>query len=107
MKKVLQGRDRARPTGMSDFLAEGVCDVERSIEARQRVCTVSHRQISGQSSSRAHVIDMFTCTMTDAHQNRLQSERRLEQTTLVGSSNAYDKQLLSRIGGPSTPDSKR
>ena len=25
----------------------------------------------------------------------------------MGSSNAYDKQLLSRIGGPSTPDSKR
>lgn len=31
----------------------------------------------------------------------------MEQTTLEGSSQAYDKQLLSRIGGPSTPDSKR
>lgn len=39
--------------------------------------------------------------------SRLQSERRLEQTTLEGSSQAYDKQLLSRIGGPNTPDSKR
>lgn len=46
-------------------------------------------------------------TIADTRLNRLQSERRLEQTTLVGSSNAYDKQLLSRIGGPSTPDSKR
>lgn len=34
---------------------------------------------------------------------RLQSEKRLEQTTLEGSSQAYDKQLLSRIGGPTTP----
>lgn len=92
---------------MSDFLVEGVCDVERSIEERQRDCIISDRQNNGRSSSRAHDIDIFTYTITDAHQTRLQSERRLEQTTLVGSSNAYDKQLLSRIGGPSTPDSKR
>ncbi|KAK4541228.1 hypothetical protein LTR36_008144 [Oleoguttula mirabilis] len=34
---------------------------------------------------------------------RLQSERQLEQRTLVDASNTYDKQLLSRIGGPNTP----
>jgi hypothetical protein len=34
---------------------------------------------------------------------RLQSERQLEQRTLEQSSNSYDKQLLSRIGGPNTP----
>ncbi|TKA82301.1 hypothetical protein B0A55_01458 [Friedmanniomyces simplex] len=34
---------------------------------------------------------------------RLQSERQLEQRTLEASSNTYDKQLLSRIGGPNTP----
>ncbi|OQO02863.1 hypothetical protein B0A48_11146 [Cryoendolithus antarcticus] len=58
------------------------------------------------------------CEMADDHNSdedgskrnsnyRLQSERRLEQTTLEGSSQAYDKQLLSRIGGPSTPNSRR
>lgn len=35
--------------------------------------------------------------------DRLQSERQLEQRTLEQSSNTYDKQLLSRIGGPNTP----
>ncbi|KXL43637.1 MAG: hypothetical protein FE78DRAFT_33377 [Acidomyces sp. 'richmondensis'] len=35
--------------------------------------------------------------------HRLQSERQLEQRTLEQSSNSYDKQLLSRIGGPNTP----
>ena len=59
MKNVLRGRDRARPTGMSDFLAEVVCDVERSIEEKQRDCTISDRQMNGQSSSGAHVIDML------------------------------------------------
>ncbi|KAK5138338.1 hypothetical protein LTR08_003399 [Meristemomyces frigidus] len=34
---------------------------------------------------------------------RLQSERQLEQRTLEESSNTYDKQLLSRIGGPNAP----
>ena len=34
---------------------------------------------------------------------RLQSEHQLEQRTLEESSNTYDKQLLSRIGGPNTP----
>ena len=34
---------------------------------------------------------------------RLQSERQLEQRTLEQSSHSYDKQLLSRIGGPNTP----
>lgn len=34
---------------------------------------------------------------------RLQSERQLEQLTREQSSNTYDKQLLSRIGGPNTP----
>lgn len=34
---------------------------------------------------------------------RLQSERQLEQTSLKDSSQAYDKSLLSRIGGPNTP----
>ncbi|EME38574.1 hypothetical protein DOTSEDRAFT_75929 [Dothistroma septosporum NZE10] len=32
---------------------------------------------------------------------RLQGEKQLEQRTLESSSNTYDKQLLSRIGGPS------
>ncbi|KAK5709245.1 hypothetical protein LTR17_019970, partial [Elasticomyces elasticus] len=35
--------------------------------------------------------------------HRLQSERQLELRTLEASSNMYDKQLLSRIGGPNTP----
>ncbi|KAK5116656.1 hypothetical protein LTR62_007330 [Meristemomyces frigidus] len=35
--------------------------------------------------------------------HKLQSERQLEQRTLEASSNTYDKQLLSRIGGPNTP----
>ncbi|KAK4992447.1 hypothetical protein LTR66_006284 [Elasticomyces elasticus] len=35
---------------------------------------------------------------------RLQSEKQLEQRSLEDSSQAYDKQLLSRIGGPSTPN---
>lgn len=35
---------------------------------------------------------------------RLQGERRLERTAFEGSSQAYDKQLLSRIGGPNTPN---
>ncbi|KAK4899059.1 hypothetical protein LTR49_027699 [Elasticomyces elasticus] len=35
--------------------------------------------------------------------HRLQSERQLELRTLEASSNTYDKQLLSRIGGPNTP----
>ncbi|KAK3628862.1 hypothetical protein LTR56_015471 [Elasticomyces elasticus] len=34
--------------------------------------------------------------------HRLQSERQLELRTLEASSNTYDKQLLSRIGGPNT-----
>ena len=34
---------------------------------------------------------------------RLQSERQLGQRTLEQSSQSYDKQLLSRIGGPNTP----
>ncbi|KAK3624963.1 hypothetical protein LTR56_020694 [Elasticomyces elasticus] len=33
----------------------------------------------------------------------LQSEGQLEQRTLEASSNTYDKQLVSRIGGPNTP----
>lgn len=33
----------------------------------------------------------------------MQSERQLEQRTLEQSSHSYDKQLLSRIGGPNTP----
>jgi hypothetical protein len=40
--------------------------------------------------------------------NRLHGERQLEQRTLEASSNTYDKQLLSRIGGPNAaPPSKR
>ncbi|KAK4946279.1 hypothetical protein LTR66_014307, partial [Elasticomyces elasticus] len=35
---------------------------------------------------------------------RLQSEKQLEQRSLEDSSQAYDKQLLSRIGGPNTPN---
>lgn len=35
--------------------------------------------------------------------NRLQGERQLEQRALEQSSQSYDKQLLSRIGGPNTP----
>ena len=42
-------------------------------------------------------------TLTDMCNCRLQSERQLEQRTLEESSNTYDKQLLSRIGGPNTP----
>lgn len=34
---------------------------------------------------------------------RLQSERQLGQRSLENSSQAYDKQLLSKIGGPNTP----
>ncbi|QIW97470.1 hypothetical protein AMS68_002988 [Peltaster fructicola] len=34
---------------------------------------------------------------------RLQSERRLERPLFEGSSHAYDKQMLGRIGGPNTP----
>ncbi|CAK1362941.1 hypothetical protein CB0940_04914 [Cercospora beticola] len=34
---------------------------------------------------------------------RLHGERHLEQRTLEASSNTYDKQLLSRIGGPNGP----
>ena len=33
----------------------------------------------------------------------LQSERQLGQRSLENSSQAYDKQLLSKIGGPNTP----
>jgi len=35
--------------------------------------------------------------------NRLHSEKQLEQRSLEQSSQSYDKQLLSRIGGPNTP----
>jgi hypothetical protein len=35
--------------------------------------------------------------------NRLTSERQLGQKALQNSSHAYDKQLLSKIGGPNTP----
>ncbi|KAK3614006.1 hypothetical protein LTR56_027541, partial [Elasticomyces elasticus] len=35
--------------------------------------------------------------------HRLQSERQLEVRTLEASSNTYDRQMLSRIGGPNTP----
>ncbi|KAK7532430.1 uncharacterized protein J3D65DRAFT_105893 [Phyllosticta citribraziliensis] len=35
--------------------------------------------------------------------HRLQSERQLGQRSLEDSSQAYDKQLLSKIGGPNTP----
>lgn len=35
--------------------------------------------------------------------SRLQSERQLEQRTLDTSSHAYDRNLLSKIGGPNTP----
>lgn len=39
--------------------------------------------------------------MLTLYERRLQGERHLEQRTLEASSNTYDKQLLSRIGGPS------
>ena len=42
-------------------------------------------------------------TFADVPHYRLQSERQLEQRTLEESSQTYDKQLLSRIGGPNTP----
>lgn len=51
--------------------------------------------MTGKTSPHRHRV-LLTCI-------RLQSERRLEHTTFQGSSQAYDKQLLSRIGGPSTP----
>ncbi|KAG9620446.1 hypothetical protein KCU64_g21766, partial [Aureobasidium melanogenum] len=35
---------------------------------------------------------------------RLQSERQLEQRSLSTSSQAYDRNLLSKIGGPNTPN---
>lgn len=41
--------------------------------------------------------DWKTCT------HRLTSERQLGQKALQNSSHAYDKQLLSKIGGPNTP----
>ena len=40
---------------------------------------------------------------TDIYSHRLHSEKQLEQRTLDDSSQAYDRNLLSRIGGPNTP----
>lgn len=45
-----------------------------------------------------------TCTLADKkHSSILTSERQLGQKALENSSQAYDKQLLSKIGGPNTP----
>ncbi|KAI9714400.1 MAG: hypothetical protein M1820_000361 [Bogoriella megaspora] len=44
-----------------------------------------------------------TSASSSALNYRLRSERQLEQKTLENSSQAYDKHLLSRIGGPNTP----
>lgn len=44
-------------------------------------------------------IDFRSCAMLTAR-DRLHGEKQLEQRTLEESSNTYDKQLLSRIGGP-------
>lgn len=41
--------------------------------------------------------------MLTFNEHRLHGERHLEQRTLEASSNTYDKQLLSRIGGPNGP----
>lgn len=41
---------------------------------------------------------------TDTVSHRLQSERQLEQRSLSTSSQAYDRNLLSKIGGPNTPN---
>ena len=41
--------------------------------------------------------------MVDALNNRFTSERQLGQRSLENSSQAYDKQVLSKIGGPNTP----
>ena len=41
--------------------------------------------------------------MADALNNRFTSERQLGQRSLENSSQAYDKQVLSKIGGPNTP----
>jgi hypothetical protein len=41
---------------------------------------------------------------TDTHLYRLKSERQLEQRSLSTSSHAYDRNLLSKIGGPNTPN---
>jgi hypothetical protein len=41
---------------------------------------------------------------TDTPSYRLQSERQLEQRSLSTSSQAYDRNLLSKIGGPNTPN---
>lgn len=42
-------------------------------------------------------------TMADGQLRRFTSERQLGQGLLETSSHAYDKQLLSKIGGPNTP----
>ena len=41
---------------------------------------------------------------TDTPSYRLHSERQLEQRSLSTSSQAYDRNLLSKIGGPNTPN---
>lgn len=41
--------------------------------------------------------------MLTLNDHRLHGEKHLEQRTLEASSNTYDKQLLSRIGGPNGP----
>lgn len=82
-------------------------NLDRSmIERQSENCTASSWQ-STSCTFHNRCFDFLQSHALTRNANRLQSERRLEQTTLVGSSNAYDKQLLSRIGGPSTPDSKR
>lgn len=42
--------------------------------------------------------------LANERMSRLHSERQLEQRTLDNSSQAYDRNLLSRIGGPNTPN---
>ena len=48
-------------------------------------------------------MDCMVATTNHFSCSSLQSERQLEQRTLEQSSHSYDKQLLSRIGGPNTP----
>lgn len=48
-------------------------------------------------------LDQYPPAVTDVGCNRFTSERQLGQKALETSSHAYDKQLLSKIGGPNTP----
>lgn len=50
MRRALQGRVQGRTTGTWECLAGAICDIEQSIEKKERICATLRNEVSRSGS---------------------------------------------------------